>query len=90
MTTVGRRLVVRVEAFTGPEYAVYQTALEAGTPEALVAVAEHCARLCLKPGNPFHGMDPDDCILVLELPFGTYRITHVEGAVVPYDQIAGV
>lgn len=91
--TAGRRLVVRVEAFTGDERRIHEEALavpDDGVQAALQRFAAHCARIVQKPGNPFHGMDPAQHCLVLELPFGAFRVVDLDGNVEPFDIIAGV
>lgn len=85
----GRRLVGRVDVFTGWDGIFYMLAMLLGA-WARRRLARRCAKIYLKPGNPFHGMDPTRHTLVLELPYGAFRVVDIKGNVEPYHEIAGV
>lgn len=84
-----RRLVGRVTGFTGLHAVAYALCALLGA-RGLRWFARWCARIYQKPGNPFAGIDPARHVLVLELPFGAYRVVDERGSVEPFDEIAGV
>lgn len=84
-----RRLVGRVTGFTGWDGIFYALASMLGA-WALKIFTKRCAKIYLKPGNPFHGMDPGAHTIVLELPYGAFRIVDAKGNTEPFHEIAGV
>lgn len=74
-------LSVVIEAFTGEDLRLYSRAMEDGSEDALTTFARHCMAKCREPGRPLAGQDPARQDLIVQLPYGAFRLVDATGNV---------